>query len=298
MVRVLSQYRTRLLVLGGLVLAAYPLVGRVVAQGGAQNPAPPGLINSENLDARLKGFRWRSIGPTGQGGRIDDFAVDEKNPSTYFIGFAVSGVWRTLNNGTTFDPIFDTYGTSSIGDLAIAPSDPNILYVGTGEANNRQSSSVGNGVWKTTKALAASAADVTFENVGLKEVQSIGRMLVHPTDPNIVWVAAAGHLFGPNPERGVFMTTDGGKTWNKTLYLGPDTGASDLIIDPTNPNVLWATMYEHRRTAWGYAGGGPGSGIHQSTDGGKTWKKITGNGLPHGTLGRIALDICKSQPNV
>jgi hypothetical protein len=248
-------------------------------------------------DPALQGFKWRDIGPVGQGARIDDYAVDEKNPYTYFIGYAVSGVWRTMNNGTTFDSIFDTYGTGTIGDLGLAPSNPNILYVGTGEANNRQSASFGKGMFKSTNALAP-ADQVKFEYIGLQETQSIARIVVHPTNPDIVWVAAAGHLYGPNPERGVFMTTDGGKTWTKTLYMGPTAGANDIIIDPSNPMNLWASTYEHQRTAWGYAAGGPGSGIHQSTDGGKTWKRVTGNGLPRGTLGRIALDICKTNPNV
>lgn len=286
------------LFLAGVLALTLPVVVHLTAQGGPPPAAPPAKIINLPDDPMLQGFRWRSIGPTGQGGRIDDFAVDDKNPYTYFIGFAVSGVWRTTNNGTTFAPIFDTYGVSSIGDLALAPSDPNTLYVGTGEANNRQTSSIGNGLWKSTNAAAAKPEDIKFENVGLRDSQSIARIVVHPKDPNMLWVAVGGHLFGPNPERGVFMSTDGGKTWNKTLYVNPDTGASDLVIDPSNPMTLWATMYERQRTAWGFAGGGPGSGIYQSIDGGKNWKKVTGNGLPRGTLGRVGLDICKTQPNV
>jgi hypothetical protein len=299
--RTAKRSRTRLLFLVGLLLASYPLLPDLIAvgqQGGGATVNPASRMINQPTDPALRGFRWREIGPTGQGGRIDDYAFDEKDPYRYFVGFAVAGVWRTLNNGTTFDSIFETYGTGTIGDLALAPSDPNILYVGTGEANNRQSSSFGNGVWKSTNAMAPNAAEVKFEYVGLRETQSIARMIVHPKDPNTVWVAAAGHLYGPNAERGIFMTTDGGKTWNKTLFLTADTGGTDLIIDPSNPMNLWAAMYEHRRTAWGYAGGGPGSGIHQSTDGGKTWRKVTGNGLPRGTLGRIAMDICRSQPNM
>jgi hypothetical protein len=293
--------RIRILLFGGAAIVASPLLAGIVARAQApavaQTATPPRVLNRPT-NPQLQGFRWRSIGPTGQGGRIDDFAMNEKAPFTYFVGFAVSGLWRTVNNGTTYDPIFDSHGTSSIGDLALAPSDPNILYVGTGEANNRQSSSFGNGVWKSTNAATANAADITFVNVGLKDTQSIARIIVHPKDPNIVWVAATGHLYGPNEERGVFMTTNGGTTWTKTLYVTPDTGATELVIDPANPNNLWAAMYEHRRTAWGYVGGGPGSGIHQSVDGGKTWKKVTGNGLPRGTLGRIGLDISRSNPNV
>jgi hypothetical protein len=296
----LKRLPSRIVFLAGLILAGSPFAADLFArQGfGGQDQGPPRpMINLPDNPA-LRGFKWREIGPVGQGARIDDYAVDEKLPSRFFVGFAVSGIARTVNNGTTFDMIFETYGAGTIGDLALAPSDPNILYVGTGEANNRQSSSYGNGVWKSTNAMAANAADVKFENIGLKDSQAIARMIVHPKDPNIVWVAVMGHLYGPNDERGVFMTTDGGKNWTKTLFVTRDTGATDLIIDPSNPMNLWATMYERQRSAWGFVGGGPGSGLYQSTDGGKKWTKVTGNGLPKGTMGRIALDICKTQPSV
>ncbi|MFI5177344.1 MAG: WD40/YVTN/BNR-like repeat-containing protein, partial [Vicinamibacterales bacterium] len=277
--------------LGGLCALSSVVAVDLAAQGRGGGPPPRELFNKPT-DPMLQGFRWRSIGPVGQGARIDDFAVDEKNPSTFYIGYAVSGVYKTVNNGTTFEPIFQTYGVASIGDLALAPSDPNILYVGTGESNNRQTTTFGNGLWKSTDA------GKTFINVGLADSQAISRIIVHPKNPDIVWVAVGGHLFGPNPERGVFMTTDGGKTWTKPLFINDDTGATELIIDPANPMILWAAMYERRRAAWGFVGGGPGSGLYQSVDGGKTWKKQTGNGLPSGTMGRIALDICKTNPNV
>jgi hypothetical protein len=281
----------RWLILIGLLIAASPLAMHLAAQGrgGAAPPRP--LIHKPD-DPLLQGFRWRSIGPVGQGARIDDFAVDEKNPSTYYIGYAVSGVWKTVNNGTTFEPIFSTYGAASIADLTLAPSDPNVLYVATGEANNRQTTSYGDGMYKSIDA------GTTFTKIGLEGAQSLGRVIVHPKDPNIVWVAVGGHLYGPSPERGVYMTTDGGKTWNKTLSVDENTGATEIVIDPANPLNLWAAMYERRRTAWGFNGGGPGSGLYASVDGGKTWKKQSGNGLPNGTLGRIALDICKTNPNV
>ncbi|MEX2271642.1 MAG: hypothetical protein WD690_09235 [Vicinamibacterales bacterium] len=272
-------------------LAAMPLVVTLTAQqgqGGQQPPAPP--VNAPD-DPNLRGFQWRSIGPTGQGGRIDDLAFDEKNPSTFYIGYAVSGLWKTVNNGTTFEPIFDAVG-HSIGDIALAPSNANILYVGTGEPNNRQSSSFGHGIYKSTDA------GKTFQSIGLENTQSIARIVVHPRNPDTVWVAAVGHLFGPNEERGVFMTTDGGTNWTKTLYVSADVGATDLVIDPSNPNNLWAATYERRRQSWGFVGGGAGSGIHQSTDGGRTWRKVTGSGLPRGTMGRIGLDISRSNPNV
>jgi hypothetical protein len=280
----------RLVVLAALGLMAAPSVADLAArQGGGGPPAP--MIHTDNLDPRLRGFRFRSIGPTGQGGRIDDIAVDEKNPSTYYIGYAVSGLWKTVNNGTTFEPLFDTIA-HSIGDIAIAPSDSNIVYVGTGEANNRQSSSFGEGVFKSTNA----GKDWTF--VGLKETQSIARILVHPKNPDIVWVAAAGHLFGPNVERGVFMSADGGRNWTHTLKITQDVGATDITLDPSNPNTLIAATYERRRQSWGFVGGGPGSGMHMSTDGGRTWRRMTGGGLPRGTMGRVGLDWSRSNPNV
>ena len=283
--------RSSLLTRLALTLSAFALpLGSALAQ--ATPPAAP--VPSINLPSNpaLSGFRWRSIGPVGQGGRVDDFAVDEKNPSTYYIGFAVGGVVKTTNNGTTFAPIFDTYGAASIADLALAPSDPNILYVATGEANNRQTTSYGDGLYKSTDA------GKTFTNLGFKDAQTLGRVIVHPLDPNIVWMAVGGHLYGPNAERGVYMTTDGGKTWNKTLYVDQYTSATELVIDPSNPNNLWAAMYQRQRTAWGFNGGGPGSAIYNSTDGGRTWKKFSAPGLPRGTMGRIALDIPKNYPNV
>jgi len=276
-----------------LTLSVLSLPHGVVAFAQAPTPpAPPApLINLPDNPA-LRGFKWRSIGPVGQGGRVDDFAVDEKNPSTYYIGFAVGGIVKTVNNGTTFDPIFDTYGAGSIADMALAPSDPNILYVATGEANNRQTTSYGDGLYKSTDA------GKTFTNIGFKDAQTLGRVIVHPRDPNTVWMAVGGHLYGPSADRGVYMTTDGGKTWTKTLYVDPNTSATEIVIDPGNPSNLWAAMYQRQRTAWGFSGGGPGSGIYNSTDGGKTWKKVTAPGLPRGTMGRVALDIPKNFPNV
>ena len=254
-------------------------------------PAPARVLNQPD-NALLRDFRWRSIGPVGQGGRIDDIAVDEKHPTTYYIGFAVGGVVKTVNNGTTFESIFDNYGAGSIADIALAPSDPNVVYVATGEANNRQTTSYGDGLYKSTDA------GKTFTNIGFKDVQTLGRLIVHPTNPNTVWMAVGGHLYGPNAERGVFMTTDGGKSWTKTLYVDEYTSATEIVIDPSNPNNLWAAMYQRHRTAWGFVGGGKGSGIYTSTDGGTSWKKMTSKGLPRGTMGRVALDICRTQPNV
>ena len=274
-------------------LAAFALVAAsaLVAQGGPQAAAPPPPVN-QATDPALRGFRWRAIGPIGQGGRIDDIAVVEGDPQVFYVGFATAGVWKTTDNGINFTSIFDEYSTHSIGDLAIAPSNPDVVYVGTGEANNRQSSSFGNGVYKTTDG------GKTFTNMGLRETQSIARIVVHPTNANTAWVAANGHLFGPNAERGVYKTTDGGQSWRKVLFVDDNTGATEVVIHPTNPAILFAATYTRRRTVFGFASGGPGSGIWRSTNGGDTWTRVTGGGLPAGTMGRIGLDFSRSNPNV
>ena len=265
----------------------------LLAQQAGQPPAaqlPPPIHQSD--DPILKRFVWRSIGPANMGGRVDDIAVNENSPSTFYVGFATGGIWKTTNNGTTWTPIFDKYPVSSIGDIALSPSSPDIIYVGTGEPNNRQSSSFGAGVYKSTDG------GKEFVYVGLKETQSIGRVVVHPKDPNIVYVAAVGHLFGPNPERGLYKTTDGGKTWTNTKFIDNDTGFTDVVMDPSNPNVLIAASYQRRRQPWGFNGGGAGSGIWKTADAGKSWAKLIGNGLPDNPIiGRIGLDIARSKPS-
>ena len=239
----------------------------------------------------LKPFVWRAIGPANMGGRVDDIAVVESDPSIIYIGFATGGIWKTTNNGTTWIPIFDTYPVSSIGDIAIAPSNPDIIYVGTGEPNNRQSSSFGAGVYKSIDG------GKSFQDIGLKDTQSIGRIVVHPKDPNIAYVAALGHLFGPNQERGLYKTTDGGKTWTNTKFIDQDTGFTDVAMDLSSPNTLYAASYQRRRTAWGFNGGGAGSALWKTTDGGKTWTKLT-SGLPNNSIiGRIGLDVARSKPS-
>ena len=240
----------------------------------------------------LRAFSWRSVGPYGQGGRVDDLAVHPDDPHTYFVGFATGGLWKTTNNGTTFAPVFDSYGTHSVGALAISPANPDIVWVGTGEANNRQSSSFGDGIYKSTDG------GETYTHMGLRETQSIARVIAHPTDPGVAWVAAAGHLFGPNPERGVFKTTDGGQTWDHVLSVDEHSGATDLVIDPSNPDVLFAATYQRRRTACCFVGGGTGSGIWHSDDGGDNWTRLSGNGLPRGTMGRVALAMTPADPDV
>src|ERR1044072_4437733 len=204
-------------------------------------------------ESALKNLQWRAIGPANMGGRIDDFAVVENNPSIFYVAAATGGVWKTTNNGTTFDPLFDEQGSTSIGDIAIAPSDPNIVWAGTGEPNNRQSSSWGDGVY--------GSLDVgkTWQNMGLRDSKHIGRVVIDSRDPNIVYVAAVGHLWGPNKERGVYKTTDAGKTWAQSLFINEDTGIIDLAMDLQSPMTLYAAAYQRRRTPWGFNRGGPGS---------------------------------------
>ncbi|HLA76060.1 MAG TPA: hypothetical protein VJU18_00630 [Vicinamibacteria bacterium] len=254
----------------------------------AEDQAKAGPASAISVDL-LKNLEFRNIGPAIMGGRVDDFAVWEADPSVFYVGTASGGIFRTENAGTTFEPVFDDQEVSSIGDLAIAPSDPSILYVGTGEPNNRQSSSWGNGVYKTLDA------GKTWTHLGLKDTHHIGRILVHPQNPSVVYVAALGHLWGPNPERGVFKTTDGGKTWVNTKFVDQDTGFVDLAMDPLSPDTLYAAAYQRRRTQFGYNGGGPGSGLWKTIDGGGTWKKL-GKGLPDGELGRIGLAVYRKDP--
>ena len=252
-----------------------------------------GLAQNENKldDTFLKNLQFRAIGPAIMGGRIDDIAVVENNPSTYYVGTATGGVWKTTNNGTTFDPIFDEQGSTSIGDIAIGPSDPSIIWVGTGEPNNRQSSSWGDGVYRSLDA------GKTWTNMGLRDSKHIGRVVIDSSNANIVYVAVLGHLWGPNKERGVFKTTDGGKTWNNVLFINEDTGVIDLAMDPASPLTLYAAAYQRRRTPWGFNGGGVNSAIYKTIDGGATWNKLT-KGLPEGITGRIGLDIYRRDPNI
>jgi len=254
--------------------------------------APLALAQAPPYEAILKNLRFREIGPANMGGRIDDFAVVENNPSIVFAATASAGLWKTTNAGTTWEPVFDNQAVSTIGDVTVAPSDPSIVWVGAGEANNRQSSSWGNGVYKSMDG------GKSWTNVGLKETHHIGRIVVHPADPNIAYVAAAGRLWGPSKERGVFKTTDGGKTWSHPLFLNEDTGVIDIALDPQSPNTLYAAAYQRRRTAFGFNGGGTNSGLHKTTDGGATWTRLT-TGLPEGgDTGRIGVTIYRRNPNI
>jgi len=258
------------------------------------------FINAKNADDNSSPFlsesildsvKLRNIGPANMGGRIDDFAVRKDDPHTIYVGTASGGLWKTTNNGVSWIPIFDDQATSSIGDVTLSPSNPDIVWVGTGEPNNRQSSSWGNGVYKS------SDGGRTWTHMGLKDTHHIGRIVIHPTNPDIVYVAALGHLWGSNKERGLFKTIDGGKTWINTLFINEDTGCVDVAMDPESPNILYAASYQRRRRGWGFSGGGPHSGLYRTTDSGENWEKMS-NGLPSGNTGRIGISIFHSNPKI
>ncbi len=242
----------------------------------------------------LGALEWRSIGPAATGGRIADIAVARApgRAEEIYIGTTTGGVFKSVNGGVSFNPIFDHAGAMmSIGAVAVAPSNPDVVWVGTGEADNRQSSSWGDGVYKSADG------GVTWQKMGLADTRHIGRIVIHPTDPDTVYVAAAGHLWGPNAERGVFKTTDGGRTFKRVLYRDENTGAIDLALDPRKPDTVYAALYQRQRKGWGFNGGGPGSGIFRSTDGGASWVELT-NGLPEGDKGRIGLTLFAGDPRI
>jgi photosystem II stability/assembly factor-like uncharacterized protein len=244
-----------------------------VAVIAAEKPVPKPAPVPADYNEIFKGLKFREIGPAAMGGRIDDFAVVESNPDIIYVGTASGGVFKTTNGGITWDPVFDDQPTSTIGDVTVAPSDPSIVWVGSGEANNRQSSSWGNGVYKSTDS------GKTWKHMGLDASMHIGRIVISPADPNIVYVAAGGNLWGPSKDRGIYKSTDGGKTWSNVLFVNEDTGASDIAMNTDSPGTLIAAMYQRRRTVFGYSGSGPGSGLYKTTDGGASWKKLE-KGLP------------------
>jgi photosystem II stability/assembly factor-like uncharacterized protein len=258
-----------------LVLALALAVGGAGAAAPAEPAVSPKLFSS---------LRWRSIGPY-RGGRVLAVAGVPGDPSAYYFGGVAGGVWKTTNGGLSWAPVFDKQDIASIGAIAVAPSDPNVVYVGSGEACIRGNISYGTGVYRSRDA------GKTWTSVGLRDTRHIGRVIVDPKDPNRVFVAALGHAFGPNAERGVFRTTDGGAHWQKVLFKDNDTGAIDVQFDPSNASVLYAALWQVRRQPWNLSSGGAGSGLYRSTDGGTTWTRLTGGGLPGGIYGRIGIAV-------
>jgi photosystem II stability/assembly factor-like uncharacterized protein len=266
-----------------LCLCPFPLSA---AREADPSPAPAGTI-----DERLfRGMQWRQVGPF-RGGRALAVEGVPGEPGTYYFGAVAGGVWKTRDGGANWAPLFDKETISSIGAIAVAPSDHNVIYVGTGEAAVRGNISYGTGVYKSVDA------GKTWKNVGLKDTRHIGALIVDPKNADIVLVAALGHIFGQNQERGIFRTTDGGKTWAKVLSKDQETGGSDVVVDPNNSNIVFATLWQARRQPWFFSSGGPGSGLYRSEDGGATWKRLEGNGLPEGILGRIGVSVSGADPN-
>lgn len=238
----------------------------------------------------VSGLSFRLVGPALTSGRVADIAVDPSNSNIWYVAAASGGVWKTSNHGTTFSPIFDGEGSYSIGCVTLAPSNSNVVWVGTGENNNQRSVAYGDGVYKSVDG------GKSFKNMGLKTSEHIGKIIVHPTDENIIWVAAYGPVWSKGGERGVYKSIDGGVTWERTLTISENTGIAEIAIDPTNPDVLYASAHQRRRQEWTYIGGGPESGLHKSIDGGKTWKAIN-SGLPEGNMGRIGIAVSPVDAN-
>ncbi|HDT14356.1 MAG TPA: hypothetical protein ENO03_08395 [Candidatus Aminicenantes bacterium] len=273
----------------GLVFAA--LASLILFMAAQARPQAPSRF-TEDL---LQGFEARALGPYRAGSWVTAFAVpagpSREHLYTFYVGTRNGGVWKTVNNGTTFEPIFDGQPKLSIGDVAVAPSDPNVVWVGTGEAHCARSSSSGDGVWKSTDA------GETWTHMGLADSHHIARVVIHPRDADVVYVASMGRLFSDNAERGVFKTTDGGRTWAKVLFVGDKIGAVDLTLVESAPDTLYAAMYDKIRLPWHYELGGPESAIYKTTDGGKSWARL-GGGLPTGRIGRIGFDVYQKDPDI
>jgi photosystem II stability/assembly factor-like uncharacterized protein len=284
----------------------------LVIFGAAQKGAGPARVRSTDPALRLGGYaahlemektspfntlKWSPIGPVNVSGRCTDIAVVQPKGDSYtiYVATASGGVWKTVNEGTTWEPVFERAASTSIGDIALAPSNPDIIWVGTGEANIFRSSQAGAGVFKSTDAGR------TWRHMGLTETYTIARIVVHPLDPDIVYVAAGGHEWTENPERGVYKSSDGGLTWERVLSIDPETGASDLVMDPVSPDTLYAATWQRTRLKWNDPRNSPGtsgSGIHKTTDGGRTWIPVV-SGLPEPRFrGRIGVDVCRSKPEV
>ena len=244
----------------------------------------------------LDGLQFRTIGPAIMSGRIVDLAVVESDPTVWYAATSTGGLWKTTTNGINLEVQFDQENVHSIGDVVVHQRDTNVVWVGTGERASRQSSGWGDGVYKSENG------GESWSHMGLEDSKHIGRIVLHPDDPDIVYVAAMGHLWGPNEERGLYRSTDGGSSWERILHVDRNTGAVDVALDPQQPNIVYATTYQRRRRPWGFHGGGPGSALWKSVDGGGSWQKLTDdgldNGLPKGEMGRIGISIYRSDPNI
>jgi photosystem II stability/assembly factor-like uncharacterized protein len=228
---------------------------------------------------------YRHIGPVGN--RVSAVVGVPGDPNVYYFGAASGGVWKSTDGGVHWDPVFDDQPAQSVGAIAVAPSDPNVVWVGTGEAHIRSNVSIGNGVYRSTDGGR------TWSHMGLEMSGRISRIRIHPNDPDLIYVAALGHLYGPQQERGVYRSRDGGETWERVLFAGENAGASDLIMDPNNPRILLAGTWQMEIRTWGRWSGGPESGLWMTRDGGSSWERLEGNGLPTGTWGKIGLAMSR-----
>jgi photosystem II stability/assembly factor-like uncharacterized protein len=252
-----------------------------------------GSLSAQNISLdQLKTLKPRNIGPAGMSGRITAIDVVNSRQDIWYVGSASGGVWKTTNAGASWTPVFDAQTTLNIGSVAIQQSNPNIVWVGTGEGNPRNSLNIGEGIYKSMDA------GKTWKRMGLEKTRNLHRIIVDPVNPNVVYVAAIGNPYAEHSERGVYKTTDGGETWNRILYTNDTSGCADLAMDPSNPNKLIANMWQHRRTPWSFKSGGPGSGLYLTVDGGRNWKKLgKDDGLPAGNYGRIGISFSQSQPS-
>lgn len=253
-----------------------------------QSPSPS--PEKMTVPTAFESLSWRSIGPANMGGRVADVEGVPGNPNLVYVATGSGGIFKTTNGGMTWTPIFERQNTISVGDIALEPNNPDVIWVGTGEGNPRNSVSFGDGVYKSVDG------GKSWKYLGLKDTNTITRIVIHPTNPDIAYVAALGHIWGGNEERGIFMTTDGGATWKKTLYIDTNHGAADLEIDPQNPNILYAGMWFFERKPWTFTSGSEKGGVFRSLDGGRTWNKIT-NGLPK-LIGRISIRVAPNNPSV
>lgn len=247
-------------------------------------------IPASRVESILTALQPRALGPTVFGGRVSNIAVVESDPRIFYVAAASGGLWKTVNGGMTFTPIFDRERTVALGIVRVHPANPDIIWVGTGEQNNRNSSSWGDGVYKSTDG------GETWTNMGLRDSRHIGSILLHPTNPDIVYVGALGHLWGENDERGLYKSTNGGQTWERILFVDSKTGVIDMVMDPRDPNKFVVAMYERMRYPYRWESGGPGSGLYKTEDGGATWTRPSG--LPDTDIGRIGLNVFLGNPDV
>ncbi|MBU4495293.1 MAG: xyloglucanase precursor, partial [Acidobacteria bacterium] len=266
---------------GWIVCAAVVLGSTVLPGAQSENINPTALFSN---------LKWRNIGPAYMVGRVSSVEGVPGNPNVVYVGSASGGVWKTINAGTQWTPIFDKQPIASIGDIALEPGNPDVVYVGTGESNVRNSVSFGNGVYKSTDG------GKTWRHLGLEDTLHISRIVINPRDVRTLFVGALGHAYGPNAERGVYMSRDGGVTWNKVLYLDERHGVADMDINPENPNIVFAALWRFERKPWTFTSGDEEGGLFRSVDGGLTWSKVT-RGLPS-LVGRMSVKVAPSNPSV